>query len=706
MKSFRYLSPLLLIVLSTVSALAQPPGGPPGGFPGGGRGMGGPGGALGLVGMPEVQKELHLTDEQKTKAQKLLEAQQEKMQAAFANGPPQDREKFREQMDAAASESLKAFGELLEPAQSQRWEQLRLRREGTAGLIRQEIVEKLKLTEDQQKRLAELDRPRGGFFNFPSPEENKKREADAFAVLDESQQKQWTELLGAPFEFPAPRFGPGGPGGMLGEVRKIVSRFDKDGDGRLNRQEREAAREGTKSERGRGFGPPGGFRPPGGGPGGPGGPPGFGRSEPAQPGRQVQPEEVEKTTASLYDSGTLRTLFLDFADKDWEAELADFNNTDVEVPATLRVDGQEYSQIGVHFRGMSSFGMVPAGSKRSFNLALDFVNSKQRLEGYKTLNLLNSHEDPSFLHTVLYFDIARQFLPAPKANFVRLVINGENWGMYVNAQQFNKEFIAENFPKSKGTRWKVSGSPGGRGGLDFIGDDVAAYKRIYAIKSDDKPEAWTALINLCRVLSKTPDPELVAALEPILDVDGALWFLALENALINGDGYWIRASDYCLYLDQDGKIHVIPHDANETFQPPMGPGMGGPGGPRGGGPGNNGNLDPLVGLDDASKPLRSRLLKIPELRAKYLAHVRQITRVELDWNTLGPKVARYKSLIEDEVATDTKKLSSTDEFQKAVSDQLPTTEPGARFGHPSLRQFAESRRKFLLEHPAIKELPE
>ena len=32
-------------------------------------------------------------------------------------------------------------------------------------------------------------------------------------------------------------------------------------------------------------------------------------------------------------------------------------------------------------------------------------------------------------------------VPAPKANFVRLVINGENWGIYANVQQFNKDFL-------------------------------------------------------------------------------------------------------------------------------------------------------------------------------------------------------------------------------------------------------------------------
>ncbi len=234
--------------------------------------------------------------------------------------------------------------------------------------------------------------------------------------------------------------------------------------------------------------------------------------------------------------------------------------------------------MGVHFRGMSSFGMVPAGYKRSLNVALDFVDEEQRIGGYKTLNLLNAHEDPSFMSSVLYSHIARQYLPAPKANFVRVVINGECWGLYASVQQFNKEFLDENFKTTKGHRWKVRGSPGGGGGLDYVGDNIDDYRRRYDLKSGDSEKAWKSLVELCKTLSQTPAAELPAAIEPILDVDGALRFLALDCALINNDGYWVRASDYSLYRDKDGRFHVIPHDMNEAFRPGMMMGFAGPGG--------------------------------------------------------------------------------------------------------------------------------
>ena len=162
----------------------------------------------------------------------------------------------------------------------------------------------------------------------------------------------------------------------------------------------------------------------------PAGPGGFGAREKGSPGPKVSAADVKSYGEEpLYDPHVLRTLFFEFEDADWENELAEFHNTDVEVPATLTVDGKQYPAVGVTFRGMSSYGMVPAGSKRSFNVSIDFADDKQRLLGYKTLNLLNANEDPSFLSTVLYSHIASQHIPTPKANFVKVVINGESWGI-------------------------------------------------------------------------------------------------------------------------------------------------------------------------------------------------------------------------------------------------------------------------------------
>ncbi len=510
----------------------------------------------------------------------------------------------------------------------------------------------------------------------PTPQENKPPAAGAVSTRE-----------GRPgFASPRP-FGPGGMGAMQ-QHTALVKQFDKDGDGRLSTAERKAAREFLAVQKAEGRGP---RRM---------GPRGRDANQtPPAPGRKLLPADVKSfPDALLYDPNVLRTLFLDFENPDWEKELSDFYHTDVDVPAKLTVDGKVYPDVGVHFRGASSFFTVGEGRKRSLNLSLDFANLDQRLGGYRTLNLLNSHTDPTFLRSVLYYQIARDYIPAPKANFVRVVINGESWGVYVSAQQFNKDFVLDWFGASKGARWKVPGSPRASGGLAFLGEDLAQYRRHYEIKTKDNVKSWAHFIHLCRVLNEEPADKLEAALMPLLDIDGALKFLALDIALINDDGYWIRSSDYGIYEDQNSRFHIIPQDANETFRTPESPGMGGGAGVKGV------ELDPLTGVDDPEKPLLSKLLAVPALRIRYLRYVRAIAEKSLDWAALGPVALRYQSLIAEDVKADTRKLDSFEAFTKGLTED--TEEQGFRGPQRviGIKNFVEQRRAYLLNHPEVKKV--
>jgi hypothetical protein len=462
-----------------------------------------------------------------------------------------------------------------------------------------------------------------------------------------------------------------GPGADL----EVVKQFDKNGDGRLDAAERKPAREWLVSNGGGGGGGFGGRRRFG----------RFGSGGGAGPtqGRRLTPADVPSHgQAPLYDTGILRTLFIQFESDDWVDELGAFYNTDVDVPATVIVDGQTYREVGVHFRGQSSYRMVADGVKKSLNLTFDHAREDQRLGGYRTLNLLNGHGDPSFVRTMVYAEIARHYVPTPKTNYMRVVVNGESWGAYISTQQFNGDFTRDWFSTARGARWKTPGSPRGRAGMEYLGEDIAAYRRLYEIKTKDDPKAWTDLIRMFKVLNGTPPEKLEAALGPLLDIDGALKFLALEVALVNSDGYWARASDYNIYQDVKGQFHVVPHDFNEALAEEGG-GFGGFGG------GGGVNLDPLVGLGDSSKALRSKLLAVPALRARYLTHVRQIAEQWLDWKTLEPIVRQYQSVLAEEMKVDTRREYGYEAFMAGTS-----IAPG------SLRTFVDRRRAFLLQPPA------
>ena len=469
--------------------------------------------------------------------------------------------------------------------------------------------------------------------------------------------------------------GPGGMppfGGGRGGPRppeKLVEQFDTDKDGKLTGAEREAA----LSTRGGGnvsLISEADLR------------------NSAQTDVETSLASIPEGSPSLYDAKTLRTLYLRFHHEDWSEQMNAFYRTDIEVPADLIVDGKVYPGVGVHFRGTSSYFTVRS-DKKSFNIAVDYGKDGQRLYGYKTLNLLNGHVDASFLREVLYNRIARDYVPAMKTNLVKLVINGENWGVYINLQQYNKDFLAEQFGTKGGVRWKVG--PGRGGALIYAGDDPAAYQETYQLKTNNVEDPWEGLIALCKMLDETTsDAELTENLPSLLNIDQVLWQLAVSNVFMDDDGYIHKGGDYAIYQDVTGRFHLIPHDNNESLRF----GREGRGGPGGGGPGGwswgdleNGMASPVAHEGNAARPLIHRLLSNPEWRARYLAHVRTVVDERLDWEVLGPIVNEYQELIDAEVQQDDKKLYGYEDFA--------TRTPA------DLERFVTQRREYLRNHPEL-----
>ena len=89
-------------------------------------------------------------------------------------------------------------------------------------------------------------------------------------------------------------------------------------------------------------------------------------------------------------------------------------------------------------------------------------------------------------------------------------------------------------------------------------------------------------------------------------------------------------------------------------------------------------------------------MQVPELRAKYLGHVRDINDKWLTWERLGPLAASYQSLIASDVRADLRKLGSTEEFTEGVTIDRPES-----FGGPvttpglSLKSFVEQRHAYI-----------
>lgn len=336
---------------------------------------------------------------------------------------------------------------------------------------------------------------------------------------------------------------------------KLVQQFDRNGDQRLDAAERKAARDFLAQH------PAPVAQAVSARPGQPAPQPLA--LEPLHPGGKFDAASAPNyADRPLYDPKVVRTLFLEFEDADWEGELADFAPTDVSIPARLTVDGRNFAGVGIHARALPPAGTPPAGYKRPLDIALDYTDPGQAIGGQHRLRLVASASDPTFLRTVLYGQAARTYLPAPRANFVRLVINGENWGIYVSTQPLDANFLQENYHTTRGTLWTVSAG----GNLAYLGDKPDPYRAAYHLQGAEDASAWAKLAELCKLIERTEPGELEETLSPHLDIDSTLRFFALENALINQDGYGSATGGYGLYLDATGKFHLIPQEAEASLR--------------------------------------------------------------------------------------------------------------------------------------------
>ena len=387
-----------------------------------------------------------------------------------------------------------------------------------------------------------------------------------------------------------------------------------------------------------------------------------------------------KPATGLYDSAVIRNLYLEFPQSDYWQLLRQNYNSQAEIPARLTVDGVRYDSVGVRFKGETSYMQLPSGAqKMSFNISMDFVRPEQRLMGYKTLNLHNAFQDESFLREVFYLHQLRRHIPAAKANFVNLYINGEYWGPYPNLQQLNKDFLEEWFLSNDGCNWRAErpgitgpGGPWGDGtaALNFLGADTSRYQQYYNLKSSDVPSPWSKLAAACDALNNTPLANLPDVLPKFLDIDRILWQLATEIAFSDDDSYVHKGKNdfYVYYEPETARITLLEYDGNSVMNPSLA------------------NWSPFYNEAKVNYPLLNKILAVPRWRQRYLAHLRTIIAEEMDFQECTLLLDNLRKQIEPLVQNDPKKLYT---YQRFVDE------------FPVLRNFIFSRRNSLLTNPEV-----
>lgn len=393
----------------------------------------------------------------------------------------------------------------------------------------------------------------------------------------------------------------------------------------------------------------------------------------------------DQASTGLYDESALTEIRLYFPQSNYWTQLTQNYNSKTEIPARMVYKGNSYDSVGVRFKGQTSY-FANSSQKKSFNISMDYIRDNQKLEGYKTLNLNNAWQDPSFMREVLYYNLIRKHSQSAKANFVRLYINDQDWGVYLNVQQLNKDFLEEWYEDNDGVNFRAdtpdgsSTGPGGPGmwgdgtaALNYLGTDTSTYQKYYTLKSSGKSDPWQRLIRACAALNQTQISNLETVAPLYFDVDKILWHLACEIAFSDDDSYVYKGKmDYYLYQDTETeRFATYDYDANSVMK------------------NMNVNWSPFYNEQKVNYPLLNRLLAVPAFRQRYLAHLRTILDDLFNESKVNNLIDQYDALIRSTVFADTKKITSNNAYVNELN---------------VLKNFIRNRKNALMQNPEVSAL--
>ena len=155
-------------------------------------------------------------------------------------------------------------------------------------------------------------------------------------------------------------------------------------------------------------------------------------------------QSIRAQDDSFFDLSKIQEIKLTFEQEDWQHDLDSlrYNGANL-LLGSAEINGERYQNIGVRWKGSRSF--KPGSKRNGIHIELDYINRSQKIEGHKIVELSNALRDPSMVREVLSYNIARKYMPAPRANYARVWINDEWYGLFVNVEAIDDVFLTENY---------------------------------------------------------------------------------------------------------------------------------------------------------------------------------------------------------------------------------------------------------------------
>ena len=271
----------------------------------------------------------------------------------------------------------------------------------------------------------------------------------------------------------------------------------------------------------------------------------------------------------LFDANHLIEVEIELAQQDWDELRQEgrglatvFSACDREFEysyfdATVVVDGEKIEHAGVRKKGfLGSLSVFRPSLKVNFG---KFIPDQSH-RGMKRLTLNNDRQDLSHSHQVMSYALFSEAgVVAPRCNFARVTVNGEDLGIYSHVESIKKPFLENHFNDTNGNLYEGQGA-------DFTPELIARFERkTNKTAIDGGTPDRSDLDRVTQALS-VGDTELLTALEQVIDLDAFLTFWAMEVIVGHWDGYSGNRNNFYVYHDPETDLfHFIPWGTDGSF---------------------------------------------------------------------------------------------------------------------------------------------
>ncbi|MCP4601853.1 MAG: hypothetical protein GY847_15285 [Proteobacteria bacterium] len=379
------------------------------------------------------------------------------------------------------------------------------------------------------------------------------------------------------------------------------------------------------------------------------------------------PDPGKGNSDYVFDDSVIRTFEVELANEDLQKIDAD-PTAEQYVPATVFYDGLEFTKAAFRYKGgfgslyscFENFWPEVIGrdcDKLNYKIKFSEYKDDKRFFGLKRINLHGMDKDYSRIREILAYRIFNESdVPASRAAYVKLVINGQPMGLYLTVEQVDGQFTRKRF------------DDGGGGNLykEKWFDQTDPQEWVSSLKTnrEENPDVST-MVEMATELSSVAEEQFESILGKWIDVDQFMRYMAVEQTIAHWDSTTAFYCDwgcgnhnYFFYeytdrqqvaliawdLDLTFANFGIPHVLTDQYSIPEWSDL-------------NVECQPMeIGWGLSIAPTCNSIIRgiVSSLWDEYIAATENLLETVFNSSVIGPWIDQYSSLIKTTVAQDSR----------------------------------------------------